>query len=291
MPADLPLILNLDNQTPAARRVMSATVRALLALPPLIAGMTYAAEVKGIDNTGAYRDDSGASGYLPRLQITYVDANDEVVVLAETVPAGFAQIANGWSFDLSLATAELLAALPDGSAPLLVNFELIVTGPDGFPKTWYRAPASIQSRLYDPANPSPTPGETYPTFAQMLRGNVRNIPAIVGLLGGGASKLDGLATINGAAAAGDKVLVYLPTTKDLLLFEGVAAAPPAESAYAVIADDQPAAFYWQLIAHLGRDGRPVAYNSDQAAYHAITVTGAAGLEQLGVGAAFNIPTA
>lgn len=283
MAYDLQLILNVDEPLPAARRIFSLTDRRAIDIPPLIAGETYSVSIYLVDRLGAYRAESGASGHSPRLILGLPDDP-----LVQVEPEDFAQIANGWSASLPLTSEELLEFI-DGLITKPAEFEFNLTYPSGVIRSWFRGVAYVIPRLYEPGAPTPTPGVTYPTFAEMLRGTVRNLPAVTRLTGGGATALDGVATVSGGAAAGDKVLVYLPGTKDLLLYEGVAAAPPAESAWAIIADDQPAAFYWRLIAHLGRDGKPVVYNNDQGAYHKLVITGAAGLEQLGVAAAFSIP--
>jgi hypothetical protein len=160
MSYDLSLILNLDQQTPAARRVLSATARSLLDLPPLISGDTYACELKGITSAGAVATGSGTALWLPRLRITYVNSAGTVVLLAAVEPAAFTIVTGGWTFLLPLTTAELLAALPDGADPLTVNFDLTVTDPTGYIHTWYRRAASIHSRLYNPTGILPTPTVT-----------------------------------------------------------------------------------------------------------------------------------
>ena len=282
MSTDLQLILNAEEPLLSQRRVRSLSSRYTIDLSPMVVGETYATTIYLIGPRDNYRAESGASGYEPRILI-----GREGEPFVQIEPEDFAQIANGWSVAIPLRTTKLREAASKESIEL--SFEFHLTAPDGSERVWFRGAVRVLPALYDPSEDLPEPITDYPTFAQMLRGNVRNVPAVTKLTGGGASALDGLATLDGAAAAGDKVLVYLPATKDLLLYEGVAALAASETAYAIKPDDQPSAFHWKLVAHLGRDGRPAIYNSDQAAYHQLVALGAAGLETLALTSAFTIP--
>ncbi|MBX3751395.1 MAG: hypothetical protein KF897_15055 [Opitutaceae bacterium] len=284
MPAELQFIVNEDEQTLSLRRVYSRTQLRPFALPPLVAGVTYACELYLVDRTGAYKVHSGAAGYEPRCRIGL--PGDDALVAIE--PASFAQIANGWSFDLALTTTELAAFLADSVRP--AEFELNYTTPAALLKCAYRTACTLVPALFDPAGDIPTPVSAYLTAAQVWRGHVRHFPLVTTLLGGSSTALNGQETLNSKVSAGDWVLVYLPATKDLLLYQAVAGDAGADSAYAIRAADQPTALYYALREHLGRDGRPAVYNSTQAAYHQLVALGAAGLETLALGPAFTIPT-
>lgn len=284
MSADLQFILNEDEQTLSLRRIYSRTQIRPFALPSLVAGVTYSCELYLVDRTGAYKAYSGATGYEPRCRIG-LPGEDALVAVD---PAGFAQITNGWSFDLALTTAELATFLAD--AVRAAEFELNYTTTADLLKCAYRTACTLLPALFDPAADLPTPIASYLTSLQVWRGHVRHFPLVTTLLGGTSTALNGQATINSAVVAGDWILVYLPATKDLLLYQAVAGDAGADTAFAVRAADQPTALYFALRQHLGRDGRPVVYNSTQAAYHPLAAAGTAGLETLGLGTAFTIPT-
>lgn len=284
MSADLQFILNEDEQTLSLRRIYSRTQIRPFALPSLVAGVTYACELYLVDRTGAYKAYSGAAGYEPRCRIG-LPGEDALVAVD---PAGFAQITNGWSFDLPLTTAELATFLAD--AVRAAEFELNYATPAALLKCAYRTACTLLPALFDPAGDLPTPVSAYLTAAQVWRGHVRHFPLVTTLLGGTSTALNGQETLSSKVSAGDWILVYLPATKDLLLYQAVAGDAVADTAYAVRAADQPTALYFALRQHLGRDGRPVVYNSTQAAYHPFAAAGTAGLETLGLGTAFTIPT-
>jgi hypothetical protein len=286
MPADLQLIINVSEPVPAARRVVSVTNRTMLSLAPLIAGNTLSCEVYLIDSTGAYLAVSGSGSVSPRVLIS---RPGEATPFVTVLPAAFTPVANGWTFPLALNTTELLAALP-GSTPYgAFEFEFGYTDGSGLWRSLYRNAVAILNRLYVPAGPTPASGDTFLTNLQVFRGHVRHFPAVTKLTGGTSDALDGQATLGDLVKAGDHVLVWLPGTKDLLMYQAVAGNAGSDTPFAVRADDQPTALYYALRQHLGRDGRPVVWNSTHSAYHALAATGAAGLETLGLGAAFTIP--
>lgn len=271
---DLTLILNLDQFAPQDRRVQSLTNRAIIGLPDGVLGETYQGAVYLIDNAGAYQSFSGQSGYSPRIGIGLPGSNP----LVEILPASFTQIANGWSFDLGLTTSELIAAVTgQGRRQYVFEFELLLPG--GQRRKYYQRPYGVLPRVVNQGT-GPTPTSSYFTSAETLALFLGN-QACTALTGGAATALDGLA-VTGVLTAGAMKLVYLASTKELLLYR-LLASGDAESAPWIVAPDDGSSLRWNLVGPLFRDGLPLLYNADQTKFHQLFVRGTSGLEQVVVG--------
>ncbi|HSV73453.1 MAG TPA: hypothetical protein VLH79_06815 [Chthonomonadales bacterium] len=110
--------------------------------------------------------------------------------------------------------------------------------------------------------------------------NVVETPvAIVGLTGGGATKLDGI-TVLATLEAGAMRLVYL-TSGDVLLYR-LFSSSAAEASPWIIAPDDGAALRWRLQT-AWRDGVPLIWNPTQSKFHQLSALGAAGAETLLLG--------
>jgi len=260
--ADLSIILNLSQQIPAARRVQSATVRAQLALPPLIAGSTYEAELYLVDGDGAYDPRSGTAGNGPRLLITYVDAAGDVVELVRVSAGSFAPITNGWSFKLPLTTQELLDYLGETGAPRAATFEVNLTNPADEVVPLYLCQCWLTPRSYDPAVPDPSPSAAVPYL------NVRPDITGLGITAAGSTKLSGISAAT-LLAWTDGIVVRLQLTGDIVAdYRLVTGAVGTESQFKV-ACDNAAGRYWQLASNPVKQGASTVWDSDLSKFKQI----------------------
>lgn len=286
MSADLLFVLNLDQEVLSLRRVRSTTDFHRAACPAVVLGNTLVCQLYLIGGDGSYRPESGAGDHEPEMQI--FDPADPENVLIELSPEDFTVIDDGWQFTLPLTTEELADYIGNKVAKD-AGLEIGFTKPDGKFKSLYRDSIPLLAEVFDAEPGSPDNPTQYLTALQSWRQHVRNMPSVLALTGG-AGALDGVTTLDGAVQAGDKLLIYLPATEDVLLYVARAGeVPEAGTAWYVQSLDQPADLYYELLQHLGRDNRQVIWCDDEERFRAILGVGSGDSITLALGEPFEIP--
>jgi hypothetical protein len=165
MPADLALLLNLNQTIFALRGVRSSSELIAQDLPPLPGGTVMSLEIRLIDSTGApwtaYLDGT----YKPRILI-YVNGPTgpvQLVLLGNTAFTLFAEssVNKGWTVNLPLNGAVVKAFMAGSLDSQLVNFEFTLVAPDGTYRLIYLKEATLLARDFD-ATTMPTTIEARP---------------------------------------------------------------------------------------------------------------------------------
>ena len=179
-------------------------------------------------------------------------------------PAAFqdtwSSITSGWQGALNFNVQGIVDLL-DGDAEAEGVLECEVTDNAGNTRTVGQVDCIIRNEVIDEASLVPTPTTSYLTQVQTQAQFVQNRSAITGLTGGGGTKLDGLATAGGAAAAGWVVEVQLNAFA--LHYQLVTGTDAEDSPYIIRPDDYDGAtntVVWKLrapnINDLTEDGTP-----------------------------------
>ena len=208
----------------------------------------------------------------------------------------------GKLFDISAAAGAVLATLPsaatagDGFLVALRKTDSSANGVTTTPATWsltaqgdlvvLRSDGSAWSVVMF-ANTSGSGGTVTAAFFRLAA--VVNGNALTGLVGGGATKLDGLATADGTYQVGAVVAVILSGPK-ILFFRLRAGTDAQNSPWIVRPVDYNGTtnqLVWEFLT-MTSQGYPCVWNATQSKFQTISSTGTAGSEVISFGTGFTV---
>jgi hypothetical protein len=196
--------------------------------------------------------------------------------------ATWTPITNGWEATVSFATYELADFL-GGAESADIWFEIEITDASGNRVTRSQAKTIVHGEVVSDQALQPVGLASYLTAAEARAAFAQNRSAATGLTGGGATKLDGIATASGAAAVGWLVAVEIA---DVVSFYELRAGTTAESSPDSIRPDDYATttneVFWQLLT--------VTSSIDIDSTEVLPTITAAGNQNVDIGA-FSIYTA
>lgn len=230
----------------AASNISSALVRSETSLVPvrmqdLVLADILALEVTLVDGAGAVDPSSGATGYSIKAAVGI--PGQPAVALQTT----FTDAGSSWTGAVNLATVPF-SNLLDGARSVEGFFEIELSDPTGNRRTIAQAPVILRNEIVAEDSLTPDVLPDYYTAVESEAKFVQNRSGLTDLTGGGATKLDGIATVN--LPAGIMVVVHkLPGTHEALLYQLFAGTAAESSPTIILPDDYNAtanAKHWKL---------------------------------------------
>lgn len=219
------IYININAQSPRDAFVLSEVFPVPIEMFVLVLGDQPAFNIYLVDGAGAFDATSGLAGYSLRMAVG---------LLGQTEAAfqnSFTTIANGWTGSIALNTSGM-SELLNSADSIRVFLEIEVTDPSGNRRTYGQQDIEIRNQVISAASVVPTPTPQFFTQNETFDRFVQNRSAITGLIGGGVTNLDGIATVE--LSVGQMVAVVISST--LYVYQ-LASSTSAENVPTVVRPD------------------------------------------------------
>jgi hypothetical protein len=303
-PATAGLIFKVYNATTGGTLLKTITTDATGSSFSVIAGFNGSAWVILADNSGNLTKLGNLAGLASTL-ITKTNLKSLFSTLTnETASWTIGTTDEGTLFRVNAAGGAVLATLPAAAtagAGFLVALKktdtsayAVTTSPATYSLTAIGDTVVLESdgtnwNVVFYSNTSGSGGTVTPAVFRLDSVQNGNGLGLVGLTGGGATKLDGLVTVDGTYQA--RAMIEVVETGPLVLTYRLRAGTDAQNVPWIV---RPAdyngstnAFVWELL-RVTYNGYPVIWNSTQSKWQTISATGTAGSEVISFGTGFVI---